>query len=111
VKLTCIVCPRGCQIYVQGTEVRGHACPRGRNWALEEYTNPKRTLTTTVALEGGDSTLLPVRTQAPVPKAKLLECMAHANRLRASTPITAGTPVCTDLAGTGVRLVAARTVR
>ena len=51
-ELTCIVCPIGCQLSVTlengvVTEVIGNTCPRGKQYAIDECTNPVRTITTT----------------------------------------------------------------
>ena len=108
--LTCIICPLGCPVTVDGESVEGHTCPRGKDWALQEFNNPLRMLTTTIALEGGVLELLPVRTQVAVPKQKLMECMKHANRLRVKAPVQVGQIICSDLAETGVRLIAARSM-
>lgn len=108
--MTCIICPLGCQVTVTDGTVRGHSCPRGREWALQETISPERTLTTTVALETGELELLPVRTAVPVPKDKLRDCLFHARRLRVKAPVKAGQVVCPDLGGTGVALTATRTI-
>lgn len=108
--MTCIVCPMGCKLTVDSGEISGHRCTRGRDWAQAELANPVRMLTTTVALEAGELELLPVRTQMPVPKAKLMDCLNHVKRLRVKAPVRMGQVICPDLAGTGVKLTAARTV-
>lgn len=100
----------GCRVTVDGNEVSGHSCGRGRDWALAETVHPVRMLTTTVALVGGELELLPVRTQLPVPKDKLRECQEHANRIQVKAPVVVGQVVCPDLAGTGIPLTASRTV-
>jgi CxxC motif-containing protein len=69
-----------------------------------------RILTTTVPLRGGEIVLLPVRTRGPVPKDRLWECLARANSLLVEAPVRVGQVVCPDLAGTGVDLIATRTV-
>lgn len=107
--LTCIVCPMGCQISVTEGETTGYSCPRGKKWAEQEVARPMRTLTTTVLLIGGEYPLLPVRTQLPVPKSKLMDCLRHANSLRVEAPVEVGQVICPDLAETGVSLIAART--
>jgi CxxC motif-containing protein len=107
--MTCIVCPLGCQISVIDGEAEGYTCPRGKNWALQEAAMPMRILTTTVLLEGGELALLPVRTQGPVPKSKLTDCLRQANRLRVQAPVQAGQVLCRNLGATGVSLIAART--
>lgn len=108
--LTCIVCPLGCQIRVDAGEVTGFGCIRGKEWARQETECPTRTLTTTVRLVGGGLPLLPVRSQEPVPKARLADCLAAANRLRVQAPVRSGQVIAQDLAGTGARLIATRTV-
>lgn len=107
--MTCIVCPLGCQISVIDGEAEGYTCLRGKNWALQEAAMPMRVLTTTVLLENGELALLPVRTQGPVPKSKLRDCLRQANRLRVQAPVQAGQVICRNLGATGVSLIAART--
>ena len=53
-KLICIICPRGCPLEIDEStlEVRGNSCPRGKIYAESELTQPVRTVTTTVAIEG-----------------------------------------------------------
>ncbi len=76
-ELTCIGCPIGCalRVEVKGEEitVSGNTCPRGEKYARAEVTNPVRTLTSTVALEGGSIARVPVRTRGEVPKGKLFD--------------------------------------
>ena len=55
---TCIVCPKSCKgeltIKDDGTfETAGFDCNNGKKYAVNEYTDPKRMLTTTVAIEDG----------------------------------------------------------
>ena len=66
--LTCIVCPMGCQIEVtldhdgKVTGITGNTCKRGYDYAQNEFTNPTRTLTSTVRIKSETDKLLPVRT-------------------------------------------------
>ena len=78
--IICTVCPMGCQIHVAGEadviqSVTGHTCPRGEAYARAEFIHPVRTLTTTVRIMNAAEPLLAVRTEKPVPKTKLFECM------------------------------------
>ena len=58
--MNCIMCPLGCEMTVtlddQGRflSVTGNTCPRGAKYAENEITAPKRMLTTTVRIHGGD---------------------------------------------------------
>ena len=115
--LTCIVCPVGCQLEVTAAEdgkilnITGNTCKRGDDYASSEFTDPRRTLTTTVRIDGSDTdSFLPVRTSAPIPKAKLFDAMQLANTLTAKAPIKAGGIVCKDFIESGIDLVACKTV-
>lgn len=106
--ITCILCPKGCRVRVSPTgEVTGNGCPRGAEYALQEQKAPQRVLTAT--LRQADGSLLPVKTGAPIPKARLTDCAAHLRTITlpaGSWPC--GTVVLTDPFGLGVDVVAAR---
>lgn len=110
-ELTCIICPMGCRLTVEGEagkfKISGNRCPRGAKYAEQEMTCPMRTVTSTVRLVGSaDAVLLPVKTAAPVPKAKIAECLAEIKAATARVPVAIGDVVKRNLAGTGVDLVA-----
>lgn len=108
---TCIVCPRGCRITVSDElETTGQGCRRGQDYAIAEHTHPVRTLTTTVAIEGSPLRRLAVQGTAPVPRELLRECIAQVNATRAKAPICMGDVVVSNVCGTGVDVVAARSV-
>lgn len=103
--LTCIVCPRGCNLCVQLQEktvlsVSGNACPRGQQYAQTECTHPLRTVTSTVRC--ADGSLLSVKTAAPIPKEKMMECMSLINHATATLPISIGDIVIADVFGTNI---------
>ena len=84
-ELTCIVCPKGCQLKVElegkkVISVSGYTCKRGLVYAEAECTAPMRTLTTTAPVEGGG--VVPVKTDRTVPKELLFECMTVINNAR-----------------------------
>ena len=85
-------------------------CRRGQDYARQEIYNPCRVLTSTVPVLGGEIAMLPVRTSGPVPKAKLIPAMRRIASMTATAPIAIGDVVSEDVAGTGVALVAGRTV-
>lgn len=112
--VTCIVCPRSCRITVtegpDGLSVTGQGCKRGLAFAKNEVTNPMRMLTSTVAIAGAALRRLPVISTAEVPKSQLDECLRAVYALRAEAPVRAGDVLVRDLCGTGVDLVAARSM-
>lgn len=94
-RFTCIVCPLGCSIEVEVEngkvrEVRGHTCPRGKEWAIEEVTSPKRVVMSVVPVEGGALPTVSVKTAKPVPKEKIPELMKFLAKLKLKAPVEIG---------------------
>lgn len=113
--MNCIMCPMGCEMTVmlnQGrfVSVTGNACPRGARYAEAEVTAPKRMLTTTVRIRGGFLPLLPVVSSDVLPKEKIAECAAYLHNIQIEAPVKAGDVVVTDILGTGVNIVASRSM-
>ncbi len=115
--LTCIVCPMGCRIDVQMdsdgkiADLSGNTCKRGYNYAMTEFTDPRRLLTSTVKLENAkNDKFLPVRTSLPIPKNKLADAMEIINSLKATAPIKAGDVICRDFIENGIDLISSKTV-
>ena len=105
--LICIVCPRGCSMQVELEDkkvisVTGNACKRGEKYAIDECTNPVRTVTATVRVENRADTMLSVKTEAPVPKGKMMDVMAVLRGMTVSAPIAMGTVIVSDILGTKI---------
>lgn len=114
-ELTCIGCPLGCSLKVtleQGevVSVTGNTCKRGEDYARKEVTHPTRIVTSTVCVEGGEIPMVSVKTKQDIPKEKILEVMEEINALRVKAPVKIGDELATNLAGTGVALVATKNV-
>lgn len=115
---TCVVCPMGCELTVQYQEgadsadckVSGNTCPRGAAYAKSEIFHPERTLTSTVRTDSKLLPMCPVKTDAPIPKEKLFDAMKVLNALSVKVPVTCGDVLEENFAGTGVKLVACRTI-
>ena len=113
-ELTCIVCPKGCQLTVElkGKEIRsitGHTCKRGEEYANTECTAPRRTLTTTAPVMGGG--VVPVKTDGTVPKELLFECMALINKAYVPADAEVGYIVIKNILNTGADVVTTRNVK
>jgi CxxC motif-containing protein len=90
--------------------VSGWQCKIGERYGREEMTNPTRNVTTSVPVTGGDMPLVSVKTARPVPKDAVKECARAARRLFIAAPVHTGDVVLANAAGTGVDMVATRTV-
>jgi CxxC motif-containing protein len=112
----CIGCPLGCRLEVEAdeagqlVEVRGFSCKRGKEYAAQEHTAPQRIVTTTVQVTGGQCPRLPVKTRTPVPKALTLAVCQTLRTVVVAAPVALGDIILPDVLGTGVDVVATRTV-
>ena len=109
-KLTCIVCPRGCEMEVslgdsgEVLAVSGNACKRGEAYANDECTHPRRTVTSTVRLEDGRP--LPVKTSTTVPKELVFEVMKEINRATAKNGTHIGDIIIKNVCNCGADVIA-----
>ena len=120
-QFNCTSCPSECLLTVEVerdadghvAEVRsvtGNSCPRGDKFAHQELTCPMRVLTTTVAVSGGDETLLPVRTAEAIPLELHAQAMDLIRGLVANAPIHMGDIILPNLLDTGTDLIASMDV-
>ena len=111
-KLTCIACPLGCSLTVEKLNnvitVSGNGCAKGEEYATEEILAPKRTVTATVALLGGELARLPVRTDSALPKELIGHLLRELYGISVTAPVSLGDSVLIDFRGTGINLVATR---
>ena len=113
-KLVCIVRPLGCRLEISGTlddlTVEGGLCKKGVAYAHDEITNPVRMVCTTARIKGGIHKVIPVKTDKPISDKYKLEVVKAVNRLELTSPVNMGDVIIPDLFGTGVNIVAERTM-
>ncbi|MBQ3135507.1 MAG: DUF1667 domain-containing protein [Oscillospiraceae bacterium] len=105
-ELTCIICPKGCRLCVEGGDnrltVRGNACPRGEQYAIAECTNPLRTVTAVLRVSNRCDTMVCVKTESPVPKAAMFAVMERLHQTTVTAPVSIGDIVMDDLFGSRI---------
>ena len=117
-RVTCILCPNGCVLDVtyggeptaETIAVEGNLCPRGREYAIDEVLHPKRTLTTSVSVIGGDEPLVSVRTASPIPRSLIKEAREALRGIAVQAPVAIGDVIVRNVVGTGVDVIATRAV-
>ena len=112
--ITCINCPIGCRMTVnvesgKVVSVTGNGCKRGLEYAAQESVAPKRMVTAVVAV-AGRKTPVSVKTRTPIPKKLIPQCMRALAAVKLSAPVRAGSVVCPDVCGTGVDVIATKSV-
>jgi len=113
--LICTNCPLGCILEAtfdkeKITSLEGNGCKRGEQYAEKEIFHPERVVTTTVRISGASIPFIPVKTENSVPKKVSFDVMKLAFGVHLHAPIKAGDVVIKDLLGTGVDLIATRTL-
>ncbi len=110
-ELICIVCPKGCHLKgdeENGFAVTGNGCPRGEEYGKKELTDPRRVITSSVRITGGIYPCCSVRTDAPIPKAKIFEAMELLKKVELHSPVHVGDVVIADVLGTGANFIVTR---
>lgn len=108
----CIGCPLGCRLEVDEdeegaiVEVRGFGCRRGKLYAEQEHTAPRRMVTTTLAISGARHARIPVKSSAPVPKDLVPEICRVARGHRVVAPVRMGDVLVANILATAVDLIA-----
>lgn len=111
-ELICISCPLGCHLTVdaENKTVTGNTCKRGEVYGLNEVINPIRVITSTVKIEGARLPVLPVKTNGAIPKNMNFEAMKIINEITCKAPIKVGDIIINDILGTGIDVVASRSL-
>ncbi len=88
---TCTVCPNGCQVRwnPETDTYSGNRCRRGMIFAMQERTDPVRTVTSTVKVEGTGA-LLPVKSAGPVRRDNVRELVDDLRKVTASADVRPG---------------------
>lgn len=118
-EIICIVCPKGCHLMVDEENdfaVTGSACEKGIDYGRNELQNPVRVLTSTVCVSGcseedSDIVRCPVRTDGSIPKGLMFDAMKQIDAVKLTAPVEVGDVVIPDILGTGVDIIATRTVK
>ncbi len=114
-EFTCIVCPNGCDLEVEienrtVISVAGAICKRGEEYARQEITAPKRTIASSVCVEGGEIPLVSVRITKPILKEMIFPVMEEIKKITLQAPVKAGDILVENILETGSCLIATKDV-
>jgi CxxC motif-containing protein len=115
-RITCIICPLGCTLVVKGEgtviqSIEGFSCQRGETYGRDEFISPKRILTSSVRVEGGEAPLVAVRSNLPLPKELLFSCMDLIKRAVCKAPVYRRDILIKNILDTGVDIIASGGVK
>lgn len=116
-EMVCILCPNSCNLIVtrddrnpDGVRVENALCPKGKDYAYSEIFDPRRTITSSIVVEGGELPLVSVRTDRPIPKSKIFDVMREIKKAKLKAPIKAGDILIRNVAGTEANVIATKNV-
>jgi CxxC motif-containing protein len=114
-EIRCIVCPLGCKLHVRlvGKKfdlLKGNKCRRGIEYAKDEMLNPKRMLTTSVLVKGGEWPLVSVRTSQPVSKEKLFPILEKIKHTTVKAPVHFRQVILENVANSGADIIATKPI-
>lgn len=108
--IVCITCPRGCTMNItkSGNDwtVTGNACRKGREFAISEMTDPRRTVCSTVKTSFKSAPVLPCRVSADIPKDRIFDVMQEINKVVVTKELNRGDVIIKDVLGLGVDVIA-----
>lgn len=110
-EFTCIICPRGCRLQVDDNmNVTGNTCPRGKDYAISELTNPVRSITSSIRVRNRDDLLVSVKTSGQIPKGKIFDVMEEINKLSVDAPTRIGDVAKENILGLGVDILITKNI-
>lgn len=83
---------------------------RGADYVRQELIDPRRTISTSILVEGGELPLASVRLTSPIPKDRIMDAAAEIRRYKVTAPVKAGTVVIQNLFGLGSDVIVTKTV-
>lgn len=108
-ELICFLCPNGCTLAITHVQseftVTGQKCKRGKEFAIDEATNPTRTLCTTVKTNFPEMPVLPVKSASAIPKDRIFDVMTEINQVVVTETLCCGSPVITNVLGLGIDII------
>jgi|LSQX01.1.fsa_nt_gb CxxC motif-containing protein len=109
-QMVCTLCPMGCQLEITGTlagyQVKGNSCPRGQGYAIQEVTDPRRRVTSTMRVNNGNRKLVSVKSSEAIPKDRIFDVIQAISEIDLEAPIQDGAVLLANVLGIGIDMIA-----
>jgi len=114
-EFTCIICPNGCEISATienniVVKTEGSLCKKGEEYVVQEITAPKRTISSSIKVRGGELPLVSVRLSDFIPKEKIFEVMDEIKKVEVEAPTHIGQIVIENVLGLGSNVVITKNI-
>lgn len=112
-KTICIMCPMGCPLEVTEKDgnifVTGNTCRRGELYGRDEYTCPKRVVTSLVKLSDGG--VVSCKTDKQIDKKLINSVLKELSKIRANRPLNIGDILISNVCDSGANIVVTSNVK
>ena len=112
---TCIMCPQGCEITVDGEKgnllVCGNKCSKGKEYVQNEITRPMRNVSTSILIRNGELPLASVRLSNSIPKSKIFDVVNEIHKTYKEAPVYEGEIVINNVLGLESNVIITKTVK
>lgn len=109
-EITCIICPIGCKISIEGEKIKNYRCKRGLIYATQEIENPKRGLTTTIKAIGLSKRRVAVKLDSEIPKEAIFKVLKEIKKIKLTKKVKKGEIILENVLNLGVNLISQETV-
>jgi len=111
-EIICVACPKGCRLEVRQAHgeilVSNAGCKRGKEYAVGEINDPRRMVASTVRVKNGLHPLVPVYTESPFPKGKIMDLLHEIRGVQIDTPVKIGQVIIKNALNTDINIIASR---
>lgn len=105
-ELTCIICPNGCSLSIDNElNVTGNLCPRGKEFAINEIKDPKRSITSTCKTVFKDIPVIAVRSDSEVKKDDVKKVIEEINKITIDKRLPIGEIIIKNVINSGVNII------
>lgn len=106
-QFVCTTCPNGCSLTIdeKTKEVTGNKCPRGKVFAINEITCPKRTICSSVKTTIEGFNVISIRTNKEIDKKLIPELMKVLKDITITEKLPIGSIVIKNVLNTDVDII------
>ena len=107
----CTICPIGCHLVYENSEITGNKCIRGYTFMMNEIVAPKRNISSTVKIVSKYHKRLPVKTDSPILRELLVKAVDELSVIQVSAPVKIGDIIYRNVLGTDTNFIATRSIK
>ena len=80
-------------------DIKGNKCKKGLQYVEQELTDPRRTIASSVRINGAELPLCSVRLTKPIPKKDIFSVMKEINQVELQAPVHIGDVIIHNVCG------------